>query len=57
PLNTRYNESGIHRRPHNIHERGSKTTRTIVHRTSRLKTNQKSNTQQKNDGEMLVRFF
>ncbi|CAF1097369.1 unnamed protein product [Rotaria sordida] len=54
PLNSRYNESSIYRRPYNIHERGSKTSRTIVHRTNRLSTNLKQNTQQKTDGEIAT---
>jgi hypothetical protein len=50
PLNTRYNESGIHRRTYNIYDRSSKSTRGV--RTSRLTTNPKQISLQKNDGEI-----
>jgi hypothetical protein len=48
-VNSRYNESGLHRRTHNLYDRGSKSTRGI--RSSRLSTNQKSISPDKNDGE------
>ncbi len=51
PLSTRYNEGGIHRRPYNLYDRGSKTTRGATHRTSRLSTNQRQSSPQNNDGE------
>ncbi|CAF2085782.1 unnamed protein product [Rotaria magnacalcarata] len=51
PLNSRHTETGIHRRSHNLHDRGSKTTRITTHRSSRSVTNQKSSSIQRLDEE------
>lgn len=51
PTNTRYNEAGIHRRTHNLHDRSGKTTRAIVHRTSRSATNTKTSSVKNPDSE------
>jgi hypothetical protein len=52
PLNSRYNEGGIHRRSYNLYDRGNKTSRGITHRTSRSTINQKQTSPQKTDEEL-----
>lgn len=51
PATSRYAEGALHRRPYGLHDRGGKTTRSLVHRSSRLSMNPKGNSPQKGEGE------